>query len=120
MSRIITYKEGCYSQIKLTSGERIMLSVAQSGIVIFKMRFLGVIPGPKIVEWLPNDLGRFMLLFGGASPNQTPFKFTVEKLCSFDSIKQLREFLTKEPCPFELARQENIIKQVRDFTTKEQ
>jgi hypothetical protein len=32
--RIITYKEGCYSQIKLTSGERAMLSVAQTGIVI--------------------------------------------------------------------------------------
>ena len=120
MSRIITYKEGCYSQIKLSSGERIMLSVAQTGIVILKMRFLGVVLGSKIAEWLPHDLGRFMLLFGGAPLNQTPFRFTVEKLASFDSIEQLREFLTKGTCPFELARQENIIKQVRDFTTKEQ
>ena len=120
MSRIITYKEGCYSQIKLTSGERIMLSVAQTGIVIFRMRFFGLIPGPKITEWLPHNLGQFMLLFGGAPLNQTPFRFTVEKLTSFDSIQQLREFLTKEPSPFELARQENAIKQAREFGTRKQ
>jgi hypothetical protein len=51
MSQIITYKEGCYSQIKLTSGERIMLSCAEGGATIFKMRFFGVVPASKIAEW---------------------------------------------------------------------
>lgn len=97
MSKVITYKEGCYSQIKLTSGERIMLSIARTGIVIFKMRFFGVYPGPKIAEWLPHDLHRFRELFGGGSLNPTPLKLAVEKLISFDSISELREFLNKEP-----------------------
>jgi hypothetical protein len=114
MSRIITYKEGRYSQIKLDSGERIMLSVAQSGIVIFKLRFFGLVPGPKIAEWLPEDLARFMLLFGGAPLSQTPFNYTVEKLSSFESIESLLQFLKKEPSAFDLARQEHIIKQMRD------
>lgn len=93
MSRIITYKEGCYSQIKLTSGERIMLSCAEMGATIFKMRFFGLVPDSKIGEWKQDDVARFMLLFGGGSPNQTPFKRTVDKLTSFDSIEQLNDFL---------------------------
>ena len=120
MSKIITYKEGRFSQIKLDSGERIMLSVAQNGIVIFKMRFFGVVPGPKIAEWSPQDLSRFMLLFGGASLNQTPFNYTVEKLSSFDSIQSLNAFLAQEPNPFELARQERVLKEVCGGPTKQE
>jgi hypothetical protein len=120
MSKIITYKEGAYSQIKLDSGERILLSVAQTGIVIFKMRFFGVIPGPKLAEWPPDLLSRFMLLFGGAPLNQTPFNYTVEKLTSFDSIKSLSAFLAREPNPFELARQERALKEIRGESKKEE
>lgn len=117
MSRIITYKEGCYSQIKLTSGERIMLSCAEMGATIFKMRFFGLVPDSKIGEWKQADVARFMFLFGGASPNQTPFRFTVEKLCSFDSIEQLREFVTREPGIsgiFDMARQEHLSKRMSE------
>lgn len=108
-SEVITYKEGCYSQIKLASGERIMLSITQNEIVIFKMRFLGVVPGPKIAEWSKSseDFARFLILFGGAPQNQSPFRFIVEKLVSFDSIAQLHGFLTKELDPFEVAYQKN-------------
>lgn len=97
MSCIITYKEGFFSQIKLTSGERIMLSCAEGGATIFKMRFFGLVRDSKIAEWKLKDLSRFMFRFGGAPPNQTPFNFTVQKLTSFDSIEQLRKFVTQEP-----------------------
>ena len=112
MSRIITYKEGCFSQIKLTSGERIMLSCAEGGATIFKMRFFGLIPGCKIAEWKLKDLSRFMFLFGGAPPNQTPFNFTVQKLTSFDSIEQLRKFVIQEPGIFDIARIEHLTKRM--------
>ena len=108
MSRTITYKEGCYSQIKLTSGERIMLSCAEGGATIFKMRFFGLLPASKIAEWKLKDLSRFMFLFGGAPPNQTPFNFTVQKLTSFDSIQQLHKFVMQEPGIFDIARQEHL------------
>lgn len=96
MADIVTYKEGRYSQIKLDSGERILLSVAQSGIVIFKLRLLGLAPGPKIAEWLPQDLDRFLDLFGGAPADQNPFRFTVDKLATFGSIKEIRAFLMQK------------------------
>lgn len=114
MSQIITYKEGCYSQIKLDSGERILLSISHTGTTIFKLRFWGLFPVEKIAEWAPSDLARFMLLFGGAPQNQTPFNYTVEKLASFNSIKSLRQYLNKEPSTFDLARQEYVIEQMRD------
>ena len=118
MSKVITYEEGSFSQIKLDSGERIMLSVAQTGMVIFKMRFFGLVPGPKIAEWSTQDLSRFMLLFGGAPQNQTPFKNTVDKLSSFDSIQSLRAFLNQDSNPFELAYQRRVQKEVHRSQTK--
>ena len=120
MSEIITYKEGAYSQIKLDSGERIMLSVAQTGIVIFKMRFFGVVPGPKLAEWPPQEMARFMMLFGGAPLDQTPFKFTVDKLCTFDTIDSLKSFLAQEPNPFDLAYQERVLEEVRQAQEEEE
>jgi hypothetical protein len=114
MSQIITYKEGCYSQIKLDSGERITLSCAEGGATIFKMRFFGVVPDSKIAEWKLKDLSRFMFLFGGAQPNQTPFNFTVQKLATFDSIEQLRKFITQEPGIFDIARQKQLTKRMRE------
>ena len=95
MSRVVTYTEGQYSMVQLDSGERVMLSLAQSGIVIFKMRLGGLLPGPKIAEWLPNDLDRYIDLFGGDHPTGTPFRFAVERLASFESIKDLRAYLMR-------------------------
>lgn len=119
MSRIITYKEGFFAQIKLTSGERILLSCAEGGATIFKMRFFGLVRDFKIAEWKLQDLGRFILLFGGAPLNQSPFNFVVQKLTSFGSIKQLREFIAQEPNPIELVHQENIAEKMREFLTNE-
>ncbi len=102
MSCVITYKEGCFSQIKLTSGERILLSCAENGTAIFKMKFFGTVIDSKIAEWKLNNLSRFMLLFGGAPSNQTPFNFTVQKLTSFDSIEQLRKYVTQPRSIFDL------------------
>ena len=93
MADIVTYVEQRYSMMKLDSGERIMLSVSQSGIAIYKMRFLGLVPGPKIAEWLPQDLDRYVDLFGGEHSSGSPFRFAVEKLASFHSIKDLRAYL---------------------------
>jgi len=60
MGTIKTYKEQRYATVVLDSGEAVMLSVAQDGIAIFKMRFAGLIPGPRIGSWAPIDLDRFL------------------------------------------------------------
>lgn len=84
--------ESRYSTVQLDSGEKIMLSVTQQGITIFKMRFLGFLPGEKIAEWLPNDLDRFVAKFGGDS-NGSPFRYAVESLMSFASILEIKRYL---------------------------
>jgi hypothetical protein len=91
-----------------------MLSCAKDGVTIFKMRFFGVVPASKIAKWKPEDLSRFMFLFGGAPADQTPFNFTVQKLTSFDTIEQLRKFVTQEPGIFDIAKQENLTKRIRE------
>jgi hypothetical protein len=91
-----------------------MLSCAEDGATIFKMRFFGFVPASKIAEWKLKDLTRFMFLFGGAQPNQTPFNFTVQKLTSFDSISQLRKFVMQEPSIFDIARREHLTKRMRE------
>ena len=84
--------ESRYSTVQLDSGEKVMLSVTQQGIAIFKMRFLGLLPGHKIAEWLPNDLDRFVEKFGG-DPDGSPFRHAVGLLMSFPSILEIKRYL---------------------------
>jgi len=79
--------------IKLRSGERIMLSVAQDGIVIYRMRLAGLLAGPKLAHWQPQDLSQYVALFGGQSGTGSPFKYAVDRLAQFGSIQELLSFL---------------------------
>ena len=108
MSKVITYRndgaKGCFCQIKFDSGERILLSIAQTGIVIFKLKFFGYIPANKIWETtstvayykfgpfdtsLISPLGRF---FGGGHP----LDIMKDRLLEFKSIDELQRFLSSD------------------------
>lgn len=56
MGKVITYKEGAYSQVKLNSGERIMFSFAPDELKIFKMSWGGLIPIKTILTLGPLNL----------------------------------------------------------------
>jgi hypothetical protein len=56
MGKIITYKDGAYSQVMLSSGERIMLSFAPNELKIFKMSWGGLFPIKTIVSLGPMKL----------------------------------------------------------------
>ena len=56
MGKVITYKEGAYSQVKLNSGERIMFSFAPDELKIFKMSWGGWIPIKTILTLGPMNL----------------------------------------------------------------
>lgn len=59
MSKIVTYSNsprGKYCQIKFDDGNRILISIAQSGIKIFKLRFMGAIPAGTVFEISTDDL----------------------------------------------------------------
>lgn len=93
MPRIITYKESRYSTIELDSKERVMISVAQTGIVIYEMKFLGLIPKRTIASWALADLPDFLTRLGGAAPTGSPFRYTVDQIATFPSIRDLEEAL---------------------------
>lgn len=53
MSKIITYKRdntGKFCQIKLDDGNRILISVAQPGIRVYKLKWMGAIPSETIFD----------------------------------------------------------------------
>lgn len=93
MGTIKTYKEQRFATVILDSGEMVMLSVAQEGIAIFKMRFGGLLPGPKIGAWAPNDLDRFLAKFGKEPTQGSAFRATVEFIASFPNLKRLQEYI---------------------------
>lgn len=59
MSKIVTYKNsarGKYCQIKLDDGNRILISIAQTGIKVYKLRLAGLIPSGTIFDISTSDL----------------------------------------------------------------
>lgn len=59
MSKIITYKNGSsgkYCQIKFDDGNRILISMAQVGARIYKLKWGGLIPGDIIFDISIGDL----------------------------------------------------------------
>jgi hypothetical protein len=56
MSQIVTYQNdarGCFCQLRLASGERVFISIAQTGLRISRMR-LGLIPTTRLLD-LPSS-----------------------------------------------------------------
>ena len=56
MGKVITYKEGAYSQVKLNSGERVMFSFSPDELKIFKMGLGGLVPTKTILTLGPLNL----------------------------------------------------------------
>ena len=85
MGRIITYKnegdKGIFSQIKLDSGERVLISITANKIKIFKLKFFGVIPVKTIWKYPANGF------------SENPLDVLVEKVKKFNSIVQLQNEL---------------------------
>jgi len=64
MSEIINFSDrkptGTFSQIKLNDGKRILVSLTQTEIAIFKLAFGGIIPTGKIFK---HDISEFLDFF---------------------------------------------------------
>ena len=93
MARVITYVEPRYATSKLDSGECVMLSIARTGIVIYRMMLGGLLPRKKLAEWPPARLTSFTMAMGEAGayddPNKNAFRGAVDALCRFPSISDL-------------------------------
>lgn len=92
MAKIVTYKPGAYCQLKLASGERVLISCAQTGIKIIKLALGGLIPTRTIVDWPIAELVSAIELFADeAAPTQHPLDAIKNKLIHCSSIKAIEQ-----------------------------
>jgi hypothetical protein len=96
MSKIITYKNagasGCFCQIKLSSGERILISIAQDGILISKLGVFGIVPTKTIARWEISELSSVVELFGDElSIAKHPLDVIKEKCLICQSISDIEK-----------------------------
>jgi len=96
MAKIVTYKPGAYCQLKLASGERVLVSCAQSGIKIMKVTVGGLIPTRTIVNWPISALASAIEIFADkATPMQHPLEAIKNKLLTCSSIKDIEQLCNR-------------------------
>jgi hypothetical protein len=97
MGRIVTYQnsgvKGVYSQIKLDNGERILISLAQSGLEIFKLGLGGLVPTGTV--WKTSDLHQMAMLFGDFALSEgNLLDAVIRKLIGCSSIDEVKTVLS--------------------------
>ena len=92
MAEIITCKPGAYYQIKLASGERILISCAQTGIKIMKLSLGGLLPTKTIADWPLTQLSTAIHIFVDSNePFKHPLEAIKDKLITCASIKEIEQ-----------------------------
>jgi len=94
MSEIQTFQDsdkGVYSQIKLTDGKKILVSITQAEIAVFKVGF-GSIPTGTIYK---KDMASFLEGLSLIAPEEPMplLNFIVSCLLGCDDISQVKDFL---------------------------
>lgn len=98
MGNIVTYKNagatGIYSQIKLDNGERILISIAQPGVQIFKLSFWGLFPIGTV--WKSGDVHQMTVFFGDfALSERLLLDAVINKVIGCRSIDEVKSLLSE-------------------------
>ena len=92
MTKVITYKPGAYCQLKFASGERVLISCAQTGIKIVKLGLGGLIPTKTIADWPISQLSTAIHVFMDESnPSLHPLEAIKNKLLMCSSIGEVEQ-----------------------------
>lgn len=96
MARVVTYRNdagGCFCQLELDSGERILISIAQAGIQIRRLALGGIIPREVIAGWSTGEVAGAIALFAEPSqPAKHPLDAIRDRLYYLPSITAIRSF----------------------------
>jgi hypothetical protein len=97
MGSIVVKKDNgwqCFARLKLDSGEQIMISVAQSGVKIFKMKWAGLFPAATLWEskTIVEVAEKF---FDSEKPLQRPLDSMIDKLIDSRSAAEVVVRLTR-------------------------
>lgn len=92
MARIVTYQNDpkyCFCQLKLESGERVLVSIGSGSIKIYKMLFWGKLPVKVIWQAdKPDDIA--FLLRREADFERSPLDLVVGKIIGCRSVEEIR------------------------------
>ena len=93
MGKIVIRKPS-YCHIKLDNGQRILISMAQSGIKIIKLGFRGLLPVKTI--WKSTDTYEMIEKFADPDdPFKDPVDAVTDKLINCESVKEIKAILAK-------------------------
>ena len=97
VTEVITYKPGAFCQLKLPSGERVLISCAQTGIKIVKLGLGGLIPTKTIADWPISQLATAIHIFADEdNPSQHPLDAIKAKLMTCSSIGDIERLCTRQ------------------------
>lgn len=91
MGEIIVKKDTplqCFARLKLENGDQIMISVAQSGVKVFKMKWAGLVPSATL--WTSSSIAEIAKqFFDEREPLQRPLDSMISKLISCRSAAEV-------------------------------
>ncbi len=96
MAKVIAYRPPGFCQLQLASGERILISCAQTGVRISKLGFFGLFPTKVIADWPIAQVHELIELFAdSAKPNAPPLDALMDKLGTCSTIAEVHEMCGK-------------------------
>lgn len=77
-------------QLQLDNGERILISIAQTGIALFKLDMAGLVPTQALFEWNISEVGSAIRLFADLStPQKPPLDAMRDRLLQCRSVEEV-------------------------------
>lgn len=78
----------CWARLRLESGEKVLISVAQVGVKIFRLKWGGLVPGPTL--WASRSLvDVHETFFDHEKPLQTPLDSIINKIIDCRSAAEV-------------------------------
>jgi hypothetical protein len=101
MSEVITYKnsgEGSFCQVKLDSGEHVLISIAQTGIKLFQLGLAGLVPTSTLADWSIAEIPSAIRVFADLdAPQKPPLDAIRDRILQCRSTSDIRELITRKP-----------------------
>lgn len=97
MGTVITYKNDtrrCFCQVKLDSGERVLISIARGEVLLVKLGFGGLVPMKRI--WKSKNVSQIMAVFvdeDARGHSKHPLDAIRDRLLTCPSVRDLERLV---------------------------
>ena len=99
MGKVIVKRDGphqCFARLELNNGDQVMISIAQEGIKVIKMKWAGMLPGPTL--WKSGSAAEIVeKFFDGTNLPQRPIEAVIDKVIDCHSAADLVARLSAQP-----------------------